>query len=335
LESPFQLTEDAAPGGGIYRFDLASESLTLLTPDPGRPTGLEIGSAMSSDDQSHIYFTSTADLGGGAVVGANNAYVWTQVDGTRFIATANAGARIDRVTPDGRYALMLSSASVRGAPNNGHVALYEYSYAEDEMDCVSCRPDGSPSKGDASIEAQSAGFPSDITHGRALSFDGRVFFDSADRLVARDENSAMDVYVYDEGKLSLLTTGRENTSSFVAENSDDGQHVFIYTRAALVGADRDAREFDVYDLAVGGGFLEPLPPAAPCQGESCRVGSSARPDAVVLRSSGFSGAGNPMPCAKGKSRRNGHCVKVRRHRRKHAASKNPKRDANRNGKTGR
>jgi hypothetical protein len=343
--SPLQLTDDASPGGGIYRFDLASDSLTLLTGDPGDPAGLGLGtdsrgSAIASDDQSHLYLTSTSALAGGAVPGDTNLYVWTQADGVRFISKVADGDRVTRVTPDGRFALLLSSASLGGAPNGGRRALYRYDYAADALACVSCRADGSPSLGDADIDAQSIGFPGGpITHGRALTFDGRVFFTSTDRLVARDQTAARDVYLYDNGSVSLLSSGSETTDSFVAENTDDGKTVFIYTRASLVGADSDPQEFDVYAVRVGGGFLEPPPSAAPCAGEACRTDTSVTPSPAASTTPKFVGPANPKPCAKGKTRRNGRCVKsakARKHRKKHAAKqRRHKRDANSTRRAGR
>jgi hypothetical protein len=284
--SPDQLTDDATPGGGIYRFVVATRTLTQITPDAGDPSGLNLAGAIASDDQSHLYFTSTAALGGGAVAGDENAYVWTAAGDVRFIAAVGAGDKFVRVSRDGRYAVMLSSASIGGAPNGGHKAVYEYDFAVDRMACASCRPDGSPSAGDANLDAQSFGFPvggdpdsGGITHGRAITDDGRVIFASKDQIVVGDQTTAADVYIYDKGTVSMLTTGRGDVDSFVADNSDDGRNVFVVTRAALVGADRDAREFDVYDVRVDGGFLEPPAPGDPCRGDDCQPAAPPSPPA--------------------------------------------------------
>lgn len=340
--SPAQLTEDAPPGGGIYRFDVATKSLTLLTPDAGDPAGLQLKTAYASDDQSHIYFTSTSVLDSGAVAGENNAYVWTQAGGTRFIARTpqvpypGTPDRFYRVSRDGRYALLFGADPIDGAPSNGHDALYEYDYNTDRLTCVSCRPDGSLSEGDANLEEQSAGFPAPpYTAARGLTDDGKVFFATSDRLVARDQTSAADVYLYDKGKLSLISSGRGKYDTYLGDNSADGHDVFLMTRSPLVGADLDAQELDLYDVRIDGGFLEPPAPAAPCEGEACRGAGSKAPAAPGAATTGFVGPGNPKPCAKGKVRRNGRCVK-KHHRKKHARStKKHTRDANANGRTGR
>jgi hypothetical protein len=154
--------------------------------------------------------------------------------------------------------------------------------------------------------------------------------------VSADQTAAQDVYIYDEGKLSLLSSGREKTGSFIFDVSDDGRHVIITSRAALVPGDRDPGEYDVYDVAVGGGFLE-VPDAAACEGEACRGQATAPPGAVPFPSSSFAGAPNPKPCAKSKVRRNGRCVKPRKHRKKHAGrnSRGKQREAHAGGRQGR
>ena len=265
-----QLTDVATPGGGIYHFELATGALTQITPDAGDVTGLNLAGAITSDDQSHIYFMSTSALKSGAQAGDNNAYVWTNARGVRFIAKVGAGDRFSRVTPDGRFALLTSGQSIGGASNNGFAAIYRYDDAAAELTCVSCRPDGSPSQGAAELDAQSFGFPAgSINHNRALTADGGVVFTSTDQVVSVDQSTARDVYIYERGGTSLLSVGRGDTDSYVGDVSDDGRNVFIITRSALVNADRDAAELDVYDIRVDGGFPEPPPPTDPCHGEDC------------------------------------------------------------------
>jgi hypothetical protein len=291
--SPEQLNDDATPGGGIYQFDLATQSATQITPDAGDPTGLNVAGAIASDDQSHLYFTSTSALDGAAQPGDANAYVWTKADGVRFIARVGTGEIFSRVTPDGRYALILSSASIDGANNNGHKMLYRYDFVDNEIVCVSCRPNGAASNGDADIDPQSVGLPGGpISHSRALTLDGGVVFTSTDTLVPEDQTSAQDVYFYDRGTASLLTSGQGDSDSYVGEISDDGRNIFVITRSSLVGADKDPGEFDVYDVRVDGGFLEPPPAPDPCRGEDCQNPVPAVPDKVVQSSSRVAPSGN-------------------------------------------
>lgn len=340
--SPARLTEASTPGGGIYSFDLEQpegQRLEQITPDANDPAGPDVREAMSSDDQSHLYFTATAVLASGAQAGDNNAYVWTQAGGVRFIATTSNPDPFRRVTANGRYALLQTRTSIEGAPNNGHEAIYRYDYDADQIDCVSCRPDGSASEGDAAISGQSPGIPNaPFNRNRGLSADGRVMFMSTDPIVAGDQTSAMDVYLHHDEMTSLLSDGRSAAGSYVGDISDDGVNVSFTTRTALVGADHDSEEFDVYDARVGGGFFE-TPAAAPCEGEACRGGAPGPPPPVAPTTPNFIGPPDPHPCAKGKIRRNGRCVKqrkARKHQKKHAKKhKSNKRAANANGRTGR
>jgi hypothetical protein len=278
--SPDQLTDTATVGGGIYRYVVATQALTLITPDAG-PSGLNLEGAIASDDQSHVYFVSTSDLAPGATLGEGNAYVWTAGEGVRFIASVGISDLFTRVTPDGRFALMLSSQSIGGAANNGFQAVYRYDYTSRQIVCVSCRPDGSPSEGTAAIEGQGYGLPNaPMSHNRALTFDGGVVFTSTDRLIKDDQTVAQDVYMYRNGVASLLTAGSGDSDSYIGEVSDDGKNVIVVTRSALVRADRDPQEFDVYNVRVGGGYLEPPLPKDPCRGDDCQGPASPPPPSV-------------------------------------------------------
>jgi Tol biopolymer transport system component len=295
--SDAQLTDAATPGGGIYRFDLASQSVTQITPDAGDPTGLNLGGAIASDDQSHIYFTSTSALAPGAQAGTGNVYVWTQkTDEVRFIGAVDSADRFQRVSPDGRFAVMQTTTSIDGAPNNGRTAVYRYDYVSDTMVCVSCRPDGSPSEGDAVIDGQSYGQAAGpLTRTRAMTLDGRVAFMSTDRLVQADQTSAQDVYLYDSGTVSLLTAGRGDSNSYVGDISDDGKNISVITRSALVAADRDADEYDVYDIRVNGGWLAPPPKSDPCRGDDCQGPAAPTPPLSEPSSSRVTSPGNVPP----------------------------------------
>lgn len=291
-----QLTDDATPGGGIYRYDVTRDVLTQITPDAGDPNGLQLVGGMASDDQTHLYFTSTSALAPGATAGLNNAYVWTEADDVRFIATVGSTDLIHRVTPDGRFALILSSESIGGVPNAGNPALYRWDDTTRELTCVSCRPDGSPSQGIAKIDDQGYGIPNAPNyHNRALTTDGSVVFMSTDRIVAHDQTNAQDVYMYRDGRASLLTAGTGDSDSYAGDVSDDAKNVFVVTRAALVAADQDPEEDDVYDVRVDGGFLEPPPASDPCRGDDCQGPARPAPAPALPATSRPGRSGNASP----------------------------------------
>jgi hypothetical protein len=291
-----QLTDAATPGGGIYRYDVTDDVLTQITPDANDPNGLHLVGGMASDDQTHLYFTSTSALTPGATAGLSNAYVWTEAEGVRFIATVGSADLIDRVTPDGRFALILSSESIGGAPNNGNPALYRWDDGTRRLTCVSCRPDGSSSQGAAKLDDQGYGMPNAPNfHNRALTTDGSVVFMSTDRIAARDQTNAQDVYMYRDGRVSLLTAGTGDSDSYAGDVSDDAKNVFVVTRAALVAADQDPEEHDVYDVRVDGGFQEPPPPSDPCRGDDCQGPARPAPAPALPATSSPGRSGNAPP----------------------------------------
>lgn len=269
-----QLTDASTPGGGIYRFDRATETVTQITPDANDPVdGAAVAGAIASSDHSHLYFTARAALASGAQAGDVNAYVWTSSGGVRFIATVNPADPFPfrRVTADGRFTVMITTTSINGAANNGFPALYRYDDESRDVVCVSCPPDGKPAQGEAFVDGQSYGLPgAPFNRNRGLSADGRVLFMSTDPIVPADRTAAMDVYLYHDGKPSLLTTGREQAGSYIGDISDDGTNVSFITRSKFVGADDDPGEFDVYDARVDGGFPEPPAPSDPCRGDDCQ-----------------------------------------------------------------
>jgi hypothetical protein len=326
-----QLTDEGSPGGGIYRFDLDAPSGSRLTQvTPATPAGADFGlsTAVLSPDQSRLYFTSPSKLLPEATEDASNAYVLDlATDTTRIIGSFDQTARALRVSANGRYALLRSAGSVDGAPNNGFEAIYEYDDVSGELACASCRPDGALTQDHSYLAANpNAPLPLQITQTRNVADDGTVFFVSDDGIIAGDQNDEADVYQYRDGKVSLLSTGHSDRPSYLADNSDDGTTAFIFTADPLVATDRDANELDGYAVRSGGGFPEPPPPAAECQGEACRGPVSTKPAGAEAASATLVGPGNRKPrCKKGKVRRHGKCVK-RKHR---------KRTASHKGRTGR
>lgn len=363
FESAEQLTDAATPAGGIYRFDLdapVGQRLEQITPEiQGNPEGgLGLRSAIVSDDASHVYFTSyevlTPDAASGSVL---KGYV---SDGQTTKLVANFGkrpsnpadgdpARAARASRDGRFAIFTSKdvvdgapTSVDGAPTNGHSAIYEYDDNSGDVACASCRPDGSPSQGDAFLEGVPPGpLSPGLNAPRNIADDGTVFFTSNDQIVAADQTAFTDVYQYRAGKVALLTSGQGNRASYIGDNSDDGETVFVTSATPFVPQDKDAGEIDAYAIRVNGGFPQPPPAAASCEGEACRGAVSAPPPAAAPGTPGFFGAGNSKSgrnqgkkhhkkCSKKHRKR---CHHKRHHHKKH--HKNQNRDAGRNGRTGR
>jgi hypothetical protein len=100
--------------------------------------------------------------------------------------------------------------------------------------------------------------------------------------------------------------------------------------------DRDANELDAYAIRVDGGFPPPPPAAAACEGEGCRNATSSPPPSASPVTPNFVGPGNQVK--KHKKHKKHHARHHRRHHKKHhKKGKNAqgKRNASRDGRTGR
>lgn len=283
-----QLTGTATPGGGLYRYEVPSEEIELLSPDAG-PGGLGVVDTLMSDDASHVYFLATAALAPGAEAGVPNLYLYTEGE-TRFLFAVPGGGRIQRASRDGRFAVIQATASLGGASVDGHQSLYEYDDQTGRLACASCRADGSPSQGDATLDDTAPpllGQFVQMSAPRNISGDGRIFFATTDRLVAADatgssgfgvesSNNGADVYEYADGTVSLLTTGHSQYDSFVADSGDDGRNVFITTRSSLLAEDEDEGLTDIYAVRIGGGYPMPSGEPSPCV-EDCQSPAGSRP----------------------------------------------------------
>lgn len=331
--SPTELTEDANTGKegmgnptdagrDLYSYDLASETLTDLTVD-NDPADAETGANVqgvvgNSDDGQYVYFVATGKLATGATSGALNLYLehggaityiaaldpadanaWGQI-----ASTVAGGGITARVSPSGRYLAIQSVARLTAYdnfnPGAGAPASEIYRYAADSGDliCLSCRTDGTPPSGNASIHGDF--FVSSPT--RALLEDGRVFFNSTDAIVPGDTNEKSDVYEWADGEPHLISDGTSPFNSFFHDVSADGTDVFFSTEAQLVGQDIDTHA-ELYDARVDGGF--PAPPVKPpgCVGEACRTGTSAVPATQTAATVGFQGPPNKATKPKGNKKK--------------------------------
>lgn len=258
-----------------------------------------------------------------------------------FGTVFNLAPKLSTLTPDGKHLLFTVSyqdgesptgylhGSCDGNPdavsNSRCSELYLYSAEgstplRPNLVCASCNPALPAAPGNAfsrygPSEESSAGTP--IGNSGALSFsrhlarsisdDGRfVFFTTRAALVPEDTNGQLDAYEYDARteELHLLSSGTSDQHSVFLEASADGRNAFFTTAQRLTGWDTDPN-IDLYDARVEGGLPEPPPPpTAPCEGASCRQGSSAAPAPAAIGST-QEGKGNPH-----------HPRKPRKHRHK-------------------
>ncbi len=248
------------------------------------------------------------------------------------------------VSPNGRYLAFMSEISLTGYDNiDAHsgqpdVEVFLYSVDTGHVTCVSCDPSGARSSGvfdppDSSVGSEllvdpnrnwgghwlAGSIPGWTRNGdhygavyrsRYLSDGGRLFFDSADGLVASDANGKEDVYEYEPagvggcgkagGCVGLMSSGTSGEESAFLDASETGDDAFFLTAAQLAPQDLD-HALDVYDARVcsvsSPCLASPPPPAVACAtADSCRAAPSSQPGVFgTPPSSTFSGAGNPRP----------------------------------------
>lgn len=257
FKSYAQLTEDAPPTGGLYRYDATTEGMTFIGP-VARPPEALIG---FSDDGQTVYY-ETGELHPGEHPGMVETRVWR--DGHVHVITPTS------VSATTEYAVTKNGDYLAWADPEGQAHVYDAVTNEDT--CVSCPAAGEPSgKAHFMMGARIGN-----TTNRFLLEDGTMFFDTKTRLVTADHNGTKDVYEWKNGRLALISPGDEPFDAFFVAASADGKNVFFQTDQGLVPQDID-READIYDARVGGGFASQSPPPPPgtCRGAECAASGEA------------------------------------------------------------
>jgi hypothetical protein len=289
-----RLTDAATVGGGLYRYTVSTGQLVQLTVDAGAASA-GIRDAVASDDASHVYFFSTRVLATGGTLGQQNLYVWSGGT-TRFVGDfqTDSNASVQQVSRDGRYLAVTSTTSVGGASNNGFNAVYRWDDQTAQLVCASCYPDASPSQGDVYMRTQAIAvpMPSLLSWPRVLTDTGQVFFNTNDPLSPDDRNTAYDAYEYENGNVSLLSSGRGADDSWFQDSTPNGHDAFFVTRESLVAGDTDSGLASLYDARVDGGLPNPPTGPAPCRAEGCQAAPGDAPDLPDPTSSHATGPGN-------------------------------------------
>lgn len=277
--------EDSDTRADLYRYDVSSGELTLLSAVPGA-TELAVltGSAVASEDGSRVYFRAEDPL----IEGAEHLYV-ADAGGCRLIAPD--AEQFVQTSVDGRYAVFATTAALAAGDDDSSRDVYRYDAATGDSLRISAGTAGGNGQLDAKIEPT---FPFESTRShpaRAITDDGsEIFFTTAERLLPEDGNQAADVYEWASGSLGLISSGRGDRKAFFLSTTPDGRTALFSTSMTLVPRDRDGGDLDIYVARVGGGFPESSPPA--CQGDSCRVPFSggvarAAPKSAAPRAGGI------------------------------------------------
>lgn len=188
-----------------------------------------------------------------------------------------------QVNPAGNV-VFTTTVSLSDYENRGHSQVYHYDPSTETLDCVSCPSSNTPATGDARLAAD----------GLSITDDGRVFFNSVDRLVLHDANRQQDVYQWvsdgDRGITQLISTGTNENDSSLLSASTDGTDVFFFTRETRVDQDRNGPVVKIYTARMDGGFFV-IPPQQPCKAsDECHgAGTQAAPPATIQTVGGTDG----------------------------------------------
>jgi hypothetical protein len=339
---------DENAGEDLYVYDGSKPEgsrLTLISRGDVPAAQTEgLGMLLASESLDRVYFvTSNQLLSSGSQEPGKHIYVW-EADGgqgtVREVATASSEDLLTSasnaalqpvsisVSPNGRFLLFISKAPLTSYDNAGTDQAYRYDEASGELVCVSCRPDGKPGSTAATLEEFGDGFPTEH-HLRNVQNDGGVVFQSFEPLGLRDSNGQRDVYEYEDGVASLISSGVGGAGSWFVDASVSGNDIFFATRDRLVGWDKDDN-YDVYDARVGGGLPGPPPAIVGCDGDSCQPPPNPPNDSTPASAS-FNGPGNVKPAAKKKKR---HSKKKHRKKKstKHRKSSSKRSGAHATGK---
>lgn len=289
------LTDDSRPDrADYYRYDVASGRLTNLTAgihagspsDPQVPSGQGQVYALS-DDGSTVYFGLRGNVDGLAST-PDRLYVLRDGEVHRIDDALAPG--VLQASPDGRYVLFTTSRRLTDDDNGGFAQVYRYDADARRWLCVSCRPNGTRSQASAQPNSMLGGFGT-TDRVRNVLDNGRVFFESHDALVPEDGNGKQDIYQWEDGRTSLISSGQSTTNNFFGDASLTGDDVYFSTRERLVGQDTDGY-VDMYDARVGGGLDGQGgagPPVAPCVADACQGAPSAPAAPAVAASVTFAG----------------------------------------------
>jgi hypothetical protein len=262
-----QLTdEDVDSGADLYRFDVGSGILTMVSASPPGATGeVGPGRVFPSADGSRVYLHAQGQLlpGEGSELG-QNLYL-ADGAGLKFVAAVGADDPL-QVSADGGVALIETAVGLAAGDVDGQLDVYRYDAESEALEWLSQGPSGGTAPFPAKIESTIPviGLDDELKVSRALVDDGsRSFFSTEEALLEEDENSALDVYEWHAGTLGLVSSGVGESGAEFATASHDGSTVVFKTDASLIAADRDGGELDLYAARLGGGFPA-LPEAGDC-----------------------------------------------------------------------
>jgi hypothetical protein len=260
--------------GGAYPDPAAGQQQFYVADvDSGEVTRLPVMGQVvaSSEDLSRIYIMSQER----AVPGAEDASLYLVRNGELSLVTTVTGFGITgkfmspALSADGDQIAFMSDHEL-GFPSGGLEQVYRYdaTVGAASLSCVSCPPGGVTATGSGALSPPAA--EGLAAAAGALSSDGRrVFFTTTSRLVPGDTNGVADAYLWLDGQVHLISSGRNAVGSYVSGASADGSEAYFTTAESLVPQDIDNGVGDLYAATIDGGFAAgrgEAPCTTDCQG---------------------------------------------------------------------
>lgn len=311
------LTEDAEAVDPeivkTYRYETADGSLTYL-PELDRPviegaTGNQkYGQVIEmSDSGDSVLYHAEGDL----------LRLWRKDKPTLTISEGVQGRSLTtasyitaaRFSDDENVLVLNSTGPLRGEPDHTpgdgppviafRTQVYRYTVADDNLECISCKPGGSLTGATLSVWGPENGYvlsAASVTGfwaTRSMTADGStIYFSTATPLLEADHNTVNDVYQWHDGQLNLISSGASGAeTALLYETTKDGRDVFILSAEQLSPADTDDM-YDIYDVRVNGGFDPPEGAEGGCALGDCQGPPPAAPASPAIGSAGLTGLGN-------------------------------------------
>jgi hypothetical protein len=267
-----QLTDaDVDEASDLYAYDVETGELGLLSGTEGASGQVPGQMVVASSTGDRVYFFADGQLiAGQGTDGGSNLYL-AGPSGLRFVASLPQTPL--GVSAGGAKALLATSVALEAADTDDRVDVYRYDAGAGSLTRLSTGPSGGNGPLDALMEVSASPL---VPAGGQLALHplsddgGHAFFTTAERLVAEDEDDAIDLYEWSGGAVALLSSGTAGDKVEFAGASRDGGTAMFRTSASLLATDRDGGDHDIYAARLGGGFPE-LPPVLTCEGADCRT----------------------------------------------------------------
>jgi hypothetical protein len=309
------LPSDSDSARDIYSYDLSSHTLERLTDGADIDFGVRPSVQVSANGE-YIYFVALNALNGFGAEGAQNLFVYHQGK-TEFITNTITGyiflgqpGRLDRpspLTPDGRHLVFYSNSPLTAQPTGETFQLFRYDAPAGTLVCVSCRTEGNPTLHEPKLPIAVAS-----NSNRVQSDDGAaVTFRTDEALVPQDINGTRDVYMWREGTLWLVSSGRSQSLVTSALGMSASGNTVFFTSTERLNSEATGEAIKLYAARLDGGFPSAIV-KPPCLGSECQGPPAPGPDLPVLGSDSY----RAMPTARHRRHRSHHHRHKKRRTRK-------------------